>query len=88
MSFGQVIIGPPGTRHPGAGCYTVGRFPGSRAQQKYLTVVHTLGLGAGKSTYCNGMQQFMTLIGREVAVINLDPANDALVYASQPPTKL
>ncbi|KMT19104.1 hypothetical protein BVRB_1g015010 [Beta vulgaris subsp. vulgaris] len=36
--------------------------------------------GSGKSTYCNGMSQFLPLIGRKVAVINLDPANDALPY--------
>lgn len=36
--------------------------------------------GAGKSTYCNGMQQFLTLAGRRVAVVNLDPANDAPAY--------
>ena len=47
MSFGQLVIGPP---------------------------------GAGKTTYCNGMQQYLTLLGRKVAVINLDPANDVLPY--------
>ncbi|KAH0990071.1 hypothetical protein GBA52_001554, partial [Prunus armeniaca] len=36
--------------------------------------------GSGKTTYCNGMSQFLQLIGRKVAVINLDPANDALPY--------
>ena len=36
--------------------------------------------GSGKSTYCNGMQQFLTAAGRNVAVINLDPANDTLPY--------
>jgi GPN-loop GTPase len=36
--------------------------------------------GSGKTTYCNGMQQFMKLSGRKVAVVNLDPANDALPY--------
>ncbi|PWA86267.1 GPN-loop GTPase 2 [Artemisia annua] len=36
--------------------------------------------GSGKTTYCNGMQQFLQLIGRKVAVINLDPANDSLPY--------
>ncbi|KAI3426388.1 hypothetical protein D9Q98_008759 [Chlorella vulgaris] len=35
--------------------------------------------GAGKTTYCAGMQQFLTLAGRRVAVINLDPANDAVL---------
>uniref|UniRef100_A0A453FDS6 GPN-loop GTPase 2 n=1 Tax=Aegilops tauschii subsp. strangulata TaxID=200361 RepID=A0A453FDS6_AEGTS len=36
--------------------------------------------GSGKTTYCNGMSQFLSLVGRKVAVINLDPANDALPY--------
>ncbi|XP_071925752.1 GPN-loop GTPase QQT1 isoform X2 [Coffea arabica] len=36
--------------------------------------------GSGKTTYCNGMSQFLNLIGRKVAVVNLDPANDALPY--------
>ncbi len=47
MSFGQLVIGPP---------------------------------GAGKTTYCNGMQQYLRLLGRRVAVVNLDPANDVLPY--------
>nr|CAB3446874.1 unnamed protein product [Digitaria exilis] len=34
--------------------------------------------GSGKTTYCNGMSQFLSLLGRKVAVVNLDPANDAL----------
>ncbi|WVZ75371.1 hypothetical protein U9M48_023428 [Paspalum notatum var. saurae] len=36
--------------------------------------------GSGKTTYCNGMSQFLSLLGRKVAVVNLDPANDALLY--------
>lgn len=36
--------------------------------------------GSGKTTYCNGMSQFLTLLGRKVAVVNLDPANDRLPY--------
>jgi len=32
--------------------------------------------GSGKTTYCNGMQQYLKLIGREAVVINLDPANE------------
>jgi len=36
--------------------------------------------GSGKTVYCHGMQQFLTGIGRKVAVINLDPANDAIPY--------
>ncbi|EXJ84340.1 hypothetical protein A1O3_05007 [Capronia epimyces CBS 606.96] len=38
--------------------------------------------GAGKSTYCNGMQQFMGAIGRKCSVVNLDPANDATSYTA------
>jgi GTPase SAR1 family protein len=38
--------------------------------------------GAGKSTYCAGMKEFLTAMGRTVAVVNLDPANDALPYES------
>lgn len=30
--------------------------------------------GAGKTTYCHGMSQFLTALGRPVAIINLDPA--------------
>eukprot|EP00243_Klebsormidium_subtile_P008903 TRINITY_DN4326_c0_g1_i1.p1 TRINITY_DN4326_c0_g1~~TRINITY_DN4326_c0_g1_i1.p1 ORF type:complete len:301 (+),score=74.91 TRINITY_DN4326_c0_g1_i1:72-974(+) len=36
--------------------------------------------GSGKTTYCNGMQQFLSALGRKTAVINLDPANDFLPY--------
>ncbi|EDO30990.1 predicted protein [Nematostella vectensis] len=36
--------------------------------------------GSGKSTYCAGMLEFLTGLGRKVAVINLDPANDQLPY--------
>lgn len=36
--------------------------------------------GAGKSTYCNGMQQFLGAIGRKSVVVNLDPANDHTTY--------
>lgn len=36
--------------------------------------------GAGKSTYCNGMQQFLGAIGRKASIVNLDPANDLTSY--------
>ncbi|KAL2160432.1 hypothetical protein VTH06DRAFT_1605 [Thermothelomyces fergusii] len=36
--------------------------------------------GAGKSTYCDGMHQFMGAIGRQCSVVNLDPANDHTNY--------
>jgi GTPase SAR1 family protein len=32
--------------------------------------------GSGKTTYCDGMQQYLRLLGREPLVINLDPANE------------
>jgi GPN-loop GTPase len=30
--------------------------------------------GAGKTTYCEGMRQYLSALGREPAIINLDPA--------------
>ena len=36
--------------------------------------------GSGKTTYCNGAQQLLRAGQRRVAVVNLDPANDALPY--------
>ncbi|ORY51432.1 hypothetical protein BCR33DRAFT_694289 [Rhizoclosmatium globosum] len=36
--------------------------------------------GSGKTTACNGLQQFFGLTKRPTAVINLDPANDGLPY--------
>jgi GTPase SAR1 family protein len=36
--------------------------------------------GSGKSTYCNGMHQFMSAIGRKCSIVNLDPANDKTTY--------
>eukprot|EP00878_Enallax_costatus_P013672 GHUV01014296.1.p1 GENE.GHUV01014296.1~~GHUV01014296.1.p1 ORF type:complete len:362 (+),score=111.59 GHUV01014296.1:348-1433(+) len=38
--------------------------------------------GSGKTTYCNGMHQYLTALGRKVAIINLDPANDVLPYTA------
>ena len=32
--------------------------------------------GAGKTTFCDGMQQYLKLLGRDACVVNLDPAND------------
>eukprot|EP00794_Sanderia_malayensis_P000159 gene159-771_t len=37
--------------------------------------------GSGKTTYCTGMKEFLTGIGRKVAVVNMDPANDQLPYS-------
>ncbi|KAF9585010.1 GPN-loop GTPase 2 [Lunasporangiospora selenospora] len=36
--------------------------------------------GSGKTTYCNGMYQFLNGIERKTTVVNLDPANDSLPY--------
>ncbi|EGV63896.1 hypothetical protein PSN45_004023 [Yamadazyma tenuis] len=36
--------------------------------------------GSGKSTYCYGMHQFLSAIGRKPSIINLDPANDSVPY--------
>ena len=36
--------------------------------------------GSGKSTYTEGMRQFLTAIGRNVTTVNLGPANDQLPY--------
>jgi GTPase SAR1 family protein len=36
--------------------------------------------GSGKSTYCAAMRAHLTALGRRVAVVNLDPANDAPPY--------
>ncbi|KAL8931024.1 MAG: hypothetical protein Q9208_000126 [Pyrenodesmia sp. 3 TL-2023] len=36
--------------------------------------------GSGKSTYCDGMQHFLSTIGRKCSVVNLDPANDHTSY--------
>lgn len=36
--------------------------------------------GSGKTTYCNAMSKFLEKLGRKVAVINIDPANDNMEY--------
>lgn len=36
--------------------------------------------GSGKSTYCKAMKEILKGIGRKIAVVNLDPANDFLPY--------
>ncbi|XP_042297020.1 GPN-loop GTPase 2 isoform X2 [Sceloporus undulatus] len=36
--------------------------------------------GSGKTTYCLGMQEFLSAIGRKVAIVNLDPANERIPY--------
>jgi GTPase SAR1 family protein len=36
--------------------------------------------GSGKTTYCAGMHQFLSAIGRQPIVVNLDPANTDMNY--------
>lgn len=36
--------------------------------------------GSGKSTLCNGLQQFLRAVDRPCSVANLDPANDNIPY--------
>jgi GPN-loop GTPase len=36
--------------------------------------------GAGKTTFCNGMHQFLGALGRKSSVVNLDAANDRVSY--------
>ncbi|KAI4108793.1 MAG: hypothetical protein L6R37_000791 [Teloschistes peruensis] len=36
--------------------------------------------GSGKSTYCSGMHQFLSAIGRKSSIVNLDPANERTNY--------
>ncbi|KAK3077899.1 hypothetical protein LTS18_008965, partial [Coniosporium uncinatum] len=42
--------------------------------------------GSGKSTYCAGMHQFMSAIGRKCSIVNLDPANDNISHPTRPST--
>lgn len=37
--------------------------------------------GSGKTTYCRGMQEFLTNLGRKVVVVNMDPANEGVPYS-------
>ncbi|XP_054279299.1 GPN-loop GTPase 2 [Macrosteles quadrilineatus] len=38
--------------------------------------------GSGKSTYCDHMAKLLVEIGRKVAIVNLDPANDLPSYSA------
>lgn len=38
--------------------------------------------GAGKTTYCAGMAEYLRCLGRRAAVVNLDPANERLPYTA------
>ncbi|KAI7806147.1 GPN-loop GTPase 2 isoform X2 [Triplophysa rosa] len=37
--------------------------------------------GSGKTTYCQGMLEFLSQLGRKGIVVNLDPANEGLPYS-------
>lgn len=37
--------------------------------------------GSGKTTYCQGMLEFLSHLGRKGIVVNLDPANEGLPYS-------
>ena len=47
MTFGQLVVGPP---------------------------------GSGKSTYCRAVSLLSENLGRQIAVVNLDPANEFVPY--------
>ena len=50
-------------------------------KEKMATAQLVLGPpGSGKSTYCEGMKEFFSSIGRNVSIVNLDPANESLPY--------
>ncbi|KAJ9598591.1 hypothetical protein L9F63_010720, partial [Diploptera punctata] len=36
--------------------------------------------GSGKTTYCHEMKKFLEQMGRKVAIVNVDPANEILIY--------
>lgn len=36
--------------------------------------------GSGKTTYCKAMGEYVKSLGRKIALVNLDPANDVLPY--------
>ena len=36
--------------------------------------------GAGKTTYCEAMARFLKALGRDVGIVNIDPANENMPY--------
>lgn len=64
------------------------RVPFSAQQTKAwtMTSLHSFAQlvigppGSGKSTYCRGMKEFLSCMGRSVKIVNLDPANEDLPY--------
>ncbi|NWW33092.1 GPN2 GTPase, partial [Panurus biarmicus] len=53
---------------------------GSRASSLAFGQVVIGPPGSGKTTYCHAMSAFLRRLGRSVAVVNLDPANEALPH--------
>ena len=39
--------------------------------------------GSGKTTYCHRINEFYKELERNVAVVNLDPANEQMSYSAQ-----
>lgn len=35
--------------------------------------------GSGKTTYCDGLHQFLSALGRPISIVNLDPANGRML---------
>jgi GPN-loop GTPase len=42
----------------------------------HFTGLLTRCKGSGKTTFCDGMQQYLRLLGRNAFIVNLDPANE------------
>lgn len=41
--------------------------------------------GSGKTTYCAGMHQFLSAVGRKSSIVNLDPANEQQQHGAPAP---
>ncbi|PKS09007.1 hypothetical protein jhhlp_003620 [Lomentospora prolificans] len=81
MTSSPLKIPPPTSFQPGTICSIVNHVTVS-----FYNLAMPFGQlvvgnpGAGKSTYCDGMHQFLGAIGRACSVVNLDPANDRTNY--------
>jgi len=59
-----------------------------KKKREYLFLMESIGWGqvvigppgSGKSTYCRGVTELLVGAGREVFVVNLDPANEQVLY--------
>lgn len=77
--------GSPQAKHLGSALTPLQKFPSNSLVTLTPTTMPFAQLvigppGSGKSTYCDGMQQFMGAIERKCSVVNLDPANDHTSY--------